>query len=214
MKTRSAVVTASQRTPAVNSGLVDLALWFGQHFCFTSSDSSNFGTYLVVHGNTLLSKGGIAELSSMLLSDVYETLPAVELEVCLIAEVVVLARDGVIDLEETMFADTERWSESVRHASICTANAVCSRRQISSGEQTKSREEDASIVAESESNLASICSLGEGCDAAAVDVPVIGHSVQGGAHAAHVCGSWPLELVVRIIARNFLQANLLRSALC
>ena len=93
---------------------------------------------LFVAGHTLFCEGGVAELATVLLGDGHEAVPAVEHEVCLVAEVVVLTRDGVVHLEETVLADTERWAESVWHTSISTTNAVLARWQITSGEQTES----------------------------------------------------------------------------
>jgi hypothetical protein len=62
---------------------------------------------LVVEKNTLLSKGRVAELSVVFVGDVGETLETGKVEVGLVAEVRVFTRDGVVDFEETVLADTE-----------------------------------------------------------------------------------------------------------
>jgi hypothetical protein len=62
---------------------------------------------LVVEENTLFGESRVAELSVVFVGDVGKTLKTGKVEVGLVAEVCVFTRDGVIDFEETVLADTE-----------------------------------------------------------------------------------------------------------
>lgn len=205
------LVVGVERVSAVGQGTEDEDSLGGCDSQPTSTSSElrvgRFG--LVVNDHALLSESVVAKLATVLLGDVHKTVPTVHLEVCLVSKVGVLTRDRVVDLEETVLADSERWPQSVGYASISAANAVFTRWQVTAGEQAEGRQEDASVVAKAESDLASIGGLSEGSDAASVNVSVVRHGVQRWAHPSHSCGCWLLILVVRIIPWNHLQAKLL-----
>lgn len=123
----------------------------------------------------------------------------------------VLARDGVVDLEETVLTDTERRTKGVGDPVILTSNAVFARWKVSAGEQAESRQEYVSVVAETQSDLASVRCLGKCGDAIAVDVAMICHGVQSRAHSSYVCRTRRFVLMIFIVAWDFFQTELLRT---
>jgi hypothetical protein len=148
---------------------------------------------LVVDKNTFLSEGRVAELSVVFVGDAGETLETGKVEVGLIAEVCVFTRDGVVNFEETVLADTEgglrgistmflwrsgmergvkrgaAYTKGVWYSGVWATNGVFSRGKVTSGKQSKGRQEHASVITKTQSDLASIGSLSKGGNTSAVD---------------------------------------------
>lgn len=162
---------------------------------------------LVVAKDTLVSPELVAELAVVLLGHVDDVVPADKVEVGLVAEVSILTGDGVVDLEETVTADSERGTKGVWDTRVGTSDGVLSGDQVTTGEQTEGGQESASVVTEAKSDLASVGGLSEGGDTVAGDVTVVGHGVQGWAHATDGAGSGSNVWVVDI--RDDLKAELL-----
>lgn len=125
-----------------------------------------------------------------------------------------MTRDGVVNLEEAVLGDAERWVQSVWDTIIGTANGVFPRGKVATGDQAEGRQEDASIVAESEGDLAGVSSLGKSGDSVALDVSMVGHGIKCRAHASDVSRTRCNERMKAIVARDLLQAELLRTKSC
>jgi hypothetical protein len=84
-----------------------------------------------------------------------------------------LSGDGVVNLERTVLGDTQRRAKSVRNAVVHASNGVGTTENVTSSEQSQSRKEDASVVAKSKGDLASVGSLRKAGDSIAVDLIAI-----------------------------------------
>lgn len=120
-------------------------------------------------------------------------------------EVRIFTRDRVVNFEEAVLRDTKRRTKGVGNASILkipmsklsihaesemtysATNRISTRQQIATSKQTEGREESTSIITKAKSDLAGVCSLSESGDASATDITVVGHGVQGRAHATDIC---------------------------
>jgi hypothetical protein len=81
----------------------------------------------------------------------------------------IITRDRVVNFEEAMLANTKGGAEGVGYISIGSANWVSAWREVSSSKQAKSRQEGTSVIAEAQSDLASVGSFSKGSDTSVAD---------------------------------------------
>jgi hypothetical protein len=89
-----------------------------------------------------------------------------------------------IDSKEEQWAT---YTKGVWYSRVWATNGVFARWQVTSGKQTKGRQEHAGVVAKAQSDLASVGSLSKGGDTSAIDVAVVSHGVESRAIDKSVC---------------------------